>query len=114
MLHLRANDFDGSERADLDLLFVVGKCLVRKSERALFYLHVLVCVDEIPINILDLVDGCNDLQAKGHVRYFAVVPRDADKAQVRPKSKTLQQLLMITARKLEFKRGLKLGEGLSL
>ncbi len=90
---LRTDDLDRRERSDLDLLLVVGKCLVGECERTLLHFHVFVGVDQVPVNILDLVDRCDDLQAKGNVRNFAIVLRDSDEASVRQKSKALQQRL---------------------
>ena len=90
---LCAYRFDGSETADVDLLLSVGQCLLRKRERFFFHSLVLVGIDEIPVHVLDLIDGSGNLQPESHVGKFAVVAGDADEASVGRKPKTLQKML---------------------
>ena len=66
-------------RLPISTCFLVSE-RVFSAERQRFLLHarVLVGVDEIPVHVLDLIDGRDDLQAESHVAKFAIVLGDAD------------------------------------
>src|SRR3954468_14833908 len=87
---LSANDFDGSKASDLDLLLIVRQRFLRKGKGLLLHPHVFVRKDQVPVQILNLVDCRGYLQAKGNVCDLAVVLRNADQAIVRQKAETLQ------------------------
>src|SRR5208337_1684144 len=63
------------------------------SQRLLLDSHVLIGVDQVPIQVFDLVHGGDDLQAESHVGDLAVILGDADEARVRHEAKSLQQVL---------------------
>ena len=48
-------------RIEFELLLIIGERLVGETERTLIDLLVLVGIDQVPINILDLGHGGNDL-----------------------------------------------------
>ncbi len=100
---LRAHGFDGSQAADLDLLLRIGKSLLGKSQRFILHASVLVSVDQVPIDVFDLVDTIDDLQAEGDVGKFAIVFGDANEAGVGRESEALQQGWVTVALKLEFR-----------
>ena len=75
------------------LLLIVRKRLVGQVQGALLHRHVLVSIDQVPVDVLNLRDGLDDLVAKGHVFNFAVVSGNADLAQVGIKAEALQQVL---------------------
>src|SRR6185369_16183045 len=72
-LALRANDLDRSKSSDLDLLAVVAQGAICKLKRALLYLHVLVGVDQVPVDVLDLGNRRDDLRLERSVRDLLVV-----------------------------------------
>src|SRR5690349_23236419 len=79
---LRANYLNWGKRTDFNLFFVVGESFLRQSQRALFYLHVFVGVHQVPVNILDLVDRCDDLQLECNVGNLAIVLGDSDETGI--------------------------------
>ena len=105
---LRAYRFNGGETADFNLFLGVGKRLLGKRQRFFFHALVLVGIDEIPVHVLDLIDGGDNLQAESHVGKFAVVFGDADEASVGRKSKTLQKMLSHSGLEAGVQGGLRL------
>ena len=77
-----SHDFDGGECTDFHLLLVVTEGLLREGKSFFLHADVLVGVDQVPVNIFDLVDGGDYLQAEGHVAALAVVLRDVNEAQI--------------------------------
>ena len=90
---LRAHHLNGRHGADLCLALCVFERFLRVSERLLLHADVFVGIDQIPIHVLDLVDGGDDLQAKSDIGDFAIVFRDANESRVGKKAETLQQIL---------------------
>ena len=72
---------------------VVGEGLVRQFQRSLLHLHVLVGVDQVPVDVLDLRHRLHDLVLVGGVHDGAVIASDADPAQVGVETEALQQVL---------------------
>ena len=68
-----AHHFDRGQGANLDLLLVVRKRLVGQGHGTLLNFHILVGVDQIPVDILNLIHSRNDLKAKSYVRNLAVI-----------------------------------------
>src|SRR3989442_14714060 len=56
-------------------------------------LHVVIAVDQVPVNILDLIRGSDHLQAEGNIGNLAVVLGDADKPRRGQEPTALQQRL---------------------
>ena len=75
------------------LLLGIGQRLLCVGESFLLHSYVFVGVDQIPIHILDLIDGGDDLQAEGDVGNFTIVLGDADEAHVGKGTEALQQVL---------------------
>ena len=88
---LRAHRFDRSQAADLDLLLGVGESFLRKGQRFILHAGIFVGVDQVPVDIFDLIDRIDDLQAESYIGKFAIVLGDANETSVGRKSKTLQQ-----------------------
>ena len=81
-------------RVPISTCFLLSESVfVGEGERVLLHLHVLVGVDQIPVDVLDLVDGGDDLETKGDVGQFAVIFRDDDETLVGQEAETLQQVL---------------------
>src|SRR5581483_1252305 len=90
---LGPDDFNRRESANLYLFLGVGQCLLRESERLLRDSTVFVREYQVPVHVFDLGDCRYSLQAKGYVRNFAVVLRNANKTGIRGKAQTLQESL---------------------
>ena len=75
-------------------------------QRALLRLHVLIIGDQLPIDVLDLVDGVENLLAEGGVGDAAVVLGFEDEAAIDPRTKAIQQMLRHGARKVDCNSGL--------
>ena len=63
----RAHRFNRRQTADFDLFLRVGQCLLGECQRFFFHSLIFVGVDKIPIHILDLIHGGDDLQPESHV-----------------------------------------------
>ncbi len=81
-VRLVLGDLHGWNGVQFKLLLVIGKGLLRKGEQALLDLLVLVGIHKVPVDILDLRDGCNDLRAKGEVGDLEILLRDVHVALV--------------------------------
>ena len=79
--------------SDLDLLLVIGERFVGEGEGVLLDFHILVGVDQVPVNVFDLVDGGDHLEAERDVGELAVILRDDDEATVGKRAETLEQML---------------------
>src|SRR5579872_6042952 len=90
---LRTHHLNGRRRADLRLPFGIFQRLLGIGQRFLLHANILVSVDKIPVHVLDLVYGRDDLQAKRDIGNLAVVLGDSDESRIGKKSKTLQQVL---------------------
>jgi len=82
-----------SQGADLQLLAVVRGQLAALVERPLLGLDVFIGVHQPPVNVLNLVDGVENLLAEGGVGDAAVVDRLVNKALVDPDAGSLKQVL---------------------
>ncbi len=98
------NDLNWRQAADLHLLLSVGKCLLGKSEGLFLHADVFVGEYQVPIDVLNLIQRIDDLQAESDIGEFAVVFRDADEASVGGETESLQQML----RQLEPEIGVEL------
>ena len=90
---LRANYLDGSERADLNLLLIVGERFLRQRNGTLLGSYVLVGVYQVPVDILDLGNSFDYLVAEGDVRDLAIIASDSNESGIQPRSKALQKML---------------------
>ena len=86
---LRTHNFDRRQGANLHLLFIVGERLLRQGQRFLLHLHVLVGIDQVPINILDLIHRGDYLQTKSDIGDFAVVLGNANESGGRQQAEAL-------------------------
>ena len=82
----------GGDGLQVKLLLVIRKGLLRKGQRALLELLVLVCVHQVPVNVLHLRNGCDHLFLKGEVVDLEVLLRNVNVALVARKSETRQQI----------------------
>src|SRR5581483_12032594 len=89
---LRANNFDRSKTSDLNLLLIIRKRFLGECQCFLLNFHVLVCVDQIPIEVLNLVDGGNDLKTERDVCDLAIVFGDLNQTRIREESESLQKM----------------------
>ena len=78
------DDIERRERADLELLAVVFGELGGLRESALLGLLVLIGADQAPVDVLDLVDGVEQLLAEGGVGDAAIVFGLQDEAALMP------------------------------
>ncbi len=76
------HDLHRGDGLEFELLLIVGEILVGEAERALTDLFTLVGVYEVPVNILDLSHGGDDLCLEGKVGDLGVALGNADKALV--------------------------------
>ena len=74
-----------------ELLLVNLEGLLGKGERTLLDLLVLVCVHEVPVDVLHLRDGGDDLDLKRKVGDLAVALGDADVSLVGGAAKARQE-----------------------
>ena len=81
------------QRTNLQLLFVVFQQLAALFNGVLLGLHILVGLDQPPVNVLDLINGVENLLAEGGVRDAAVIHSLVNKSLVHPYARTLQQML---------------------
>jgi hypothetical protein len=54
---------------------------------------ILVGIHQIPVDVLDLIDGRNDLEAKRDIGNLAIVLGNANEAIIRSKAEALHQVL---------------------
>ncbi len=87
---LRTHNFNRCQGANLHLLLIVGERLFRQGQRFLLHLHVLVGVDQVPVNVLDLIHRGDHLQTKGDIGDLAVVLGDANESGGRQQAEALQ------------------------
>ena len=107
-----AHHFDGRQGSDFHLLLVIGERLVRQGQRVLLHFDVLVSIHQVPVHVLDLIDGGDHLQAERDVGNLAVVFRDANEPRVRQKSQSLQQGLAESGTEIGIQRRAQGGERL--
>ena len=88
-----ADDFDGRDGADFDLLLLVGVELGGYVNSLALDLDVFIERDQVPVQIDDGTDRGDDLEFEGKVGDFEVDLGDADVAVVDCTSKALQQTL---------------------
>ncbi len=67
------HSFNRREATDLHLLLGVRKGLLREAQRFLLHPQIFIGIDQIPIHVLDLIDGGDDLQAECYIGKFTVV-----------------------------------------
>ena len=67
---------------------------MRECVRLIIDLGLLVCADQIPINVLNLGDGRDDLVFETNVGDLLIVAGYAQVAEVRTKPEAGQQLLL--------------------
>ena len=84
---LRPDYFDRRQSADFHLLLVIRQCFFREALRLFLHFHVFVSVYQVPIDVLDLIHGSDDLQTKSNIRDFTVILCNANKAAIRQKPK---------------------------
>ena len=73
------HDLHRRDGLKLKLLLIVGEILVGEAERALADLLALVCIHEIPVDILHLGHGGDDLGFESKVGDLGVALGNADK-----------------------------------
>ena len=76
------HDLHRGDGLELKLLLIVGESLVGEAERALIDLLALVGIDEVPVDVLDLGHGGDDLGLESKVGDLGVALGDADEALV--------------------------------
>ena len=79
--------------ADRQLLAVVRGELRRLLQRSLLGLHVFIVGDQLPVDVLDLIDGVEDLLAEGGVGDAPVVFGVDDEAAIDARPKAIEQVL---------------------
>ncbi len=87
------DDIERRQGTYLQLLPVVGKQLGGLLQSAFLGLFILIGAYQAPIHVFDLIDGIEQLRAKGNIGNAAIVLRDSDIASVHRPSKALQQVL---------------------
>jgi hypothetical protein len=83
---------------------------LREGQSFLLHPHVFKCVDQVPVQVFNLIDGGDHLQAKGYVGNLTVVFRNADETRVRQKAEALQKLLGDAKLKIRSDGGAQRGE----
>src|ERR1041385_419502 len=79
---LSAHHLNWRHRADLGLALAVVEGFLRISQRFLLHAYIFVGKDQIPIHVLDLINGSNYLQTERDVRNLAVILRNANETSV--------------------------------
>ena len=79
---LIGHDLHRGDGLEFELLLIVGEILVGEAERALTDLLVFVGIHEVPVNILDLGHGGDDLRFESKVGDLGVALGNADEALV--------------------------------
>src|SRR5271169_312177 len=87
------DNLNGRHGADLGLALSIVERLLLVGEGLLLHADIFIGVDEIPVDVFNLIDGGDDLQAEGDVGNFPVVLGNADKASVGQRAEALQQVL---------------------
>jgi len=84
---LRLHDVHLGNALELQLLPGVVQSLVGERQRLFVDARLLIGVNKVPVDVLDLGDGRNDLVLEGNVGNLLVVFSNAKKPQVRPEAK---------------------------
>ena len=93
-LGLGAHHVHGGHGLQLQLLLRVLEGLLGERQRLLVHPRLLIGADQIPVYVLDLSDGLDDLVLEGNVGDLLVVPGDTQIAQVGPEAESGKQLLL--------------------
>ena len=91
---LGAHDVHRRDAFQLQLFLGVLESLLREGEGLFVHLRLFVGADQVPVNILDLGNGGDDLVFEGDVGNFLIVSRNAQIAQVRPEAEAREQFLL--------------------
>src|SRR5450432_552904 len=108
---LRAHHLNRRHRPDLRLALAVVQSLLRVGQRLLLHADVFVSEDQIPVHVLNLVDGGDYLQAESNVGNLAVIFGDANESSVGQRAKSLQQVLRDPKLKVRSELGSEQADG---